>query len=86
MEGAWQSFAAEVGNFVVPGLLIVIAIWFDRRLARIQAGLTRVNVRVARIEGVIIAKRFLFSPDDRPVHAKSGAAGGGADETGRATA
>ena len=86
MEGAWQSFAAEVGNLFVPGLLIVIAIWFDRRLARIQTGLTRVNVRVARIEGALAAKGLLFSPDDRPAQAKSGAASGGAGKTGRATA
>ena len=90
MEGAWQSFAAEVGNLFVPGLLIVIAIWFDRRLARIQTELTDVNVRVARIEGALAAKGLLFSPDDRPAQAKSGApaapSSGGAGETGRATA
>ena len=67
---ALEAFAGGLGNLAVPALIITVAVWLDRRLERrltgIQAELTDVNVRLARIEGSLAARGFRFSPDPQP--------------------
>ena len=80
--GAWEAFAGGVGNLAVPALIIAVAVWLDRRMERrlngIQAELTDVNVRLARIEGGLAATGFRFSPEPQPAQPRPGQAHGSA--------